>query len=119
MDSAGRVRSVCTAVEYFNARAGSACNAAVGYERAGETMSANETVPVELSVVMPCLNEAETLAVCVDKALAALRENGIAGEVVVADNGSTDGSQAIAIEHGARVVHPGGAGQVCADGRRR
>jgi len=59
---------------------------------------------VELTVVMPCLNEAETLAVCVDKALAALRENDIAGEVVVADNGSTDGSQAIATEHGARVV---------------
>ena len=60
--------------------------------------------PVELTVVMPCLNEAETLAVCVDKALAALRENGITGEVVVADNGSTDGSQQIAIDHGARVV---------------
>jgi glycosyltransferase involved in cell wall biosynthesis len=59
---------------------------------------------VELTVVMPCLNEAETLAVCVDKALAALRENGISGEVVVADNGSTDGSQQIAIDHGARVV---------------
>ena len=59
----------------------------------------------ELSVVMPCLNEAETLAVCVDKALAALAENGIAGEVIVADNGSTDGSQAIAAEHGARVVN--------------
>lgn len=59
---------------------------------------------VELTVVMPCLNEAETLAVCVDKALAALRENDIAGEVVVADNGSTDGSQTIAVEHGARVV---------------
>jgi glycosyltransferase involved in cell wall biosynthesis len=59
---------------------------------------------VELTVVMPCLNEAETLAVCVDKALAALRENDIVGEVVVADNGSTDGSQAIAMEHGARVI---------------
>ncbi len=59
---------------------------------------------LELTVVMPCLNEAETLAVCVDKALAALVANGIAGEVVVADNGSTDGSQAIATEHGARVV---------------
>jgi glycosyltransferase involved in cell wall biosynthesis len=58
----------------------------------------------ELSVVMPCLNEAETLAVCIDKALAALAENEIAGEVIVADNGSTDGSQQIAIEHGARVV---------------
>jgi Glycosyl transferase family 2 len=61
-------------------------------------------VPLELTVVMPCLNEAETLAVCVDKAIAALKENGIAGEVVVADNGSTDGSQAIAAAHGARVV---------------
>ncbi len=60
--------------------------------------------PLELTVVMPCLNEAETLAVCVDKAMAALRDNGIAGEVVVADNGSTDGSQAIATAHGARVV---------------
>ncbi len=59
---------------------------------------------IELTVVMPCLNEAETLAVCVDKALAALAENGIAGEVVVADNGSTDGSQSIATQHGARVV---------------
>jgi Glycosyl transferase family 2 len=61
-------------------------------------------VPLELTVVMPCLNEAETLAVCVDKAIAALKENGIAGEVVVADNGSTDGSQGIAAAHGARVV---------------
>ncbi len=60
--------------------------------------------PIELSVVMPCLNEAETLAVCVDKALAALAENHIAGEVIVADNGSTDGSQSIATAHGARVV---------------
>jgi glycosyltransferase involved in cell wall biosynthesis len=60
---------------------------------------------VELSVVLPCLNEAETLAVCVQKAIACLRELGIAGEVVVSDNGSTDGSQQIAAENGARVVH--------------
>jgi glycosyltransferase involved in cell wall biosynthesis len=59
---------------------------------------------IEMSVVLPCLNEAETLAVCVDKALAALRDNGIVGEVVVADNGSTDGSQQIALDHGARVI---------------
>ena len=59
---------------------------------------------VEVSVVMPCLNEADTLAVCVDKAVRALREAGIAGEVIVADNGSTDGSQDIATAHGARVV---------------
>jgi len=60
---------------------------------------------LELTVVMPCLNEAETLAICVDKAKAAIKENNIAGEVVVADNGSIDGSQQIATEHGARVVH--------------
>ena len=66
------------------------------------TLANDQTV--ELTVVMPCLNEAETLATCVDKALAALRESGIAGEVLVADNGSTDGSQEIAAAHGARVV---------------
>lgn len=71
---------------------------------APETTAAHDATELELSVVLPCLNEAETLAVCVDKALAALRENGIAGEVIVADNGSTDGSQAIAEAHGARVV---------------
>jgi glycosyltransferase involved in cell wall biosynthesis len=60
--------------------------------------------PLELSVVMPCLNEADTLAVCVEKALRALDEHGIDGEVVVADNGSTDGSREIAERLGARVV---------------
>jgi glycosyltransferase involved in cell wall biosynthesis len=69
------------------------------------SQEAAHTGSLELTVVMPCLNEAETLAVCVDKAMAALRENNIAGEVVVADNGSTDGSQQIATDHGARVVN--------------
>ena len=59
---------------------------------------------IEVSVVIPCLNEAETLAVCIRKALGCLSENGISGEVIVADNGSTDGSQAIAEAEGARVV---------------
>ena len=59
---------------------------------------------IELTVVMPCLNEADTLATCIDKAKRALAEHGIVGEIVVADNGSTDGSQAIAERHGARVV---------------
>ncbi len=58
----------------------------------------------ELSIVMPCLNEAETLGICIDKAAAFLSTNKIAGEIIVADNGSNDGSQAIAKEHGARVV---------------
>ena len=60
--------------------------------------------PLELTILMPCLNEAETLAICIDKAQAFLARSGIAGEVVIADNGSTDGSQAIAVAHGARVV---------------
>ncbi|MDB4997827.1 MAG: arnC 1, partial [Myxococcaceae bacterium] len=58
----------------------------------------------ELSVVMPCLNEADTLAICIEKARNALDSAGIDGEIVVADNGSTDGSQAIARKAGARVV---------------
>jgi glycosyltransferase involved in cell wall biosynthesis len=62
------------------------------------------SVPPEVSVVMPCLNESLTLGTCIQKAFAALKSRGISGEVIVADNGSTDGSQAIAIELGARVV---------------
>ena len=59
---------------------------------------------MELTVVMPCLNEAETVATCVRKAIGFLETSGISGEVLVADNGSTDGSQALATEAGARVV---------------
>jgi glycosyltransferase involved in cell wall biosynthesis len=53
---------------------------------------------------MPCLNEAETLATCIEKAQRFLRENNVVGEVLIADNGSTDGSQQIATDLGARVV---------------
>jgi glycosyltransferase involved in cell wall biosynthesis len=59
---------------------------------------------VELTVVMPCLNEAETVATCVTKAVRFIADSGISGEVVVADNGSTDGSQRLAEEAGARIV---------------
>jgi len=59
---------------------------------------------LELTILMPCLNEAETLGTCVRKARDYLARSGIAGEVLVADNGSTDGSQAIAESLGARVV---------------
>jgi len=59
---------------------------------------------VEVSVVIPCLNEANSLAYCVDKAVKAFRAAGLSGEVVVADNGSTDGSIQIAEQHGARVI---------------
>ncbi|NEN07026.1 glycosyltransferase family 2 protein [Diaminobutyricibacter tongyongensis] len=60
---------------------------------------------IELTILMPCLNEAETLATCIDKARGYLDRSGVVGEIVVADNGSTDGSQAIAEAHGARVVN--------------
>lgn len=59
----------------------------------------------EVSVVLPCLNEARTVATCVEKASASLRSMGVVHEVVVADNGSTDGSQELALAAGARVVH--------------
>ena len=63
-----------------------------------------ETWPVELSVVIPCLNEAETLAECIEKVQRVLQEHRIAGEIIVADNGSTDGSSKIAARMGARLV---------------
>jgi len=59
---------------------------------------------LELSIVMPCLNEAETLAICIRKARSYLARSGVKGEIVVGDNGSTDGSQKIAYDLGARVV---------------
>ena len=64
-----------------------------------------QTQTIEVSVVMPCLNEAETLETCIVKALRAMQQANIAGEVVVADNGSTDGSVAIAERSGAKVVN--------------
>ena len=58
----------------------------------------------ELTILMPCLNEAETVATCVRKARTWLNDHGVSGEVIVADNGSTDGSQELATSAGARVV---------------
>jgi glycosyltransferase involved in cell wall biosynthesis len=60
---------------------------------------------IEFSIVMPCLNEAETLAICIQKAQRSLAENSVTGEIVIADNGSTDGSQDIAAGLGARVIN--------------
>jgi hypothetical protein len=74
---------------------------------ASETTMSNgqKAPPIELTILMPCLNEAETLAICIEKALGFLRRSGISGEVLIADNGSSDGSQEIAARLGARVTH--------------
>lgn len=59
---------------------------------------------VEVSVVIPCLNEVNSIGICIEKSLRAFESEGLSGEVVVADNGSSDGSGAVAEAHGARVV---------------
>jgi glycosyltransferase involved in cell wall biosynthesis len=80
-------------------------NPPVLLDLAGEAYPAPIVDDPEVSVVIPCLNEAKSIGFCIDKARAAFRDMGVAGEVVVSDNGSTDGSIDIAEEHGARVVH--------------
>jgi len=60
---------------------------------------------MELTILMPCLNEAETLAICINKAMSFLKERDIDGEILIADNGSSDGSQQIAQKCGARVIN--------------
>jgi len=69
-----------------------------------ETALARNAPDVELTILMPCLNEAETLGICIDKAAAFLSRANVAGEILIADNGSTDGSREIAWAKGARVV---------------
>jgi glycosyltransferase involved in cell wall biosynthesis len=68
-------------------------------------MKNDHSTNCELSIVMPCLNESETLEICIRKAQQSLRDLNIAGEVLIADNGSTDGSQDIAVRMGARLVN--------------
>jgi glycosyltransferase involved in cell wall biosynthesis len=68
------------------------------------TSTTPATADIEITIVMPCLDEAETLAVCIKKAQSFIADNGLSGEVLIADNGSTDGSQEIATKLGARVV---------------
>ena len=72
----------------------------------------------EVSIVMPCLNEARTLATCIKKAQHFLKEHGISGEVIVADNGSTDGSVEIAGNLNAANRQGDGAWLRCSPGRR-
>ncbi len=80
----------------------SANGAAISAEEAEGDMGGSAP---EVSVVMPCLNEADTLATCIEKVHQAFREHGISGEIIIADNGSTDGSQEIATGMGAVLVH--------------
>lgn len=72
--------------------------------RADDDPRTREASALELTILMPCLNEAETIPTCVGKARGFLERTGIAGEVLVADNGSTDGSRELATRAGARVV---------------
>jgi glycosyltransferase involved in cell wall biosynthesis len=79
-------------------------------QRSPKRHDASAPEAVEVSIVMPCLNEAETLATCIQKAQQAIERGGLAAEIIVADNGSTDGSQVIAKELGARLVPVAGRG---------
>ena len=77
--------------------------AAKRIDQAGEGVRP-EADACALTILIPCLNEAETIGVCVEKAMAFLAESGIPGEVLISDNGSADGSQEISRQLGARVV---------------
>ena len=74
-------------------------------EVAGAQAERTPAAIIELTILMPCLNEAATLPVCIRKAKGFLRRTGIAGEILIADNGSNDGSQELARQMGARVIH--------------
>src|ERR1700730_7604909 len=71
----------------------------------GDNMSLGRPALIRLTAVMPCLNEERTVATCIEKVSSAFRAMHLAGEVVIADNGSSDRSAAIAVALGARVVH--------------
>ena len=76
----------------------------IAYADEAGTPALRAQAPLEVSVVLPCLNEADTLGRCIEQAQRALKEHGMTGEIIVADNGSVDGSQDIARRLGARVV---------------
>jgi glycosyltransferase involved in cell wall biosynthesis len=97
-----------------NVDSGSVVDDPIGPERESCTFDSNP----EVSVVIPCLNEADTIATCIGKAKRVFHSHDIRGEIIVADNGSTDGSQEIALQMGARIVHvqPRGYGKALMDG---
>src|SRR6516162_8190350 len=72
--------------------------------RSSNTADAETEDEIDVSIVMPCLNEADTVGTCIARARAVLSEHGIVGEVVIADNDSSDGSPELAARAGARVV---------------
>lgn len=78
--------------------------AAINESRVALPPRRDQSGALELSILMPCLNEARTLGTCIKKAQAFLKQNGVSGEIIVADNGSTDGSIEIAENLGARLV---------------
>src|SRR2546425_2030445 len=94
-------RSACSTATARRSTGSTRCRIAFPEPPGPETAGAPAP---ELTVVLPCLDEAETLADCIAQAQATLATHDIAGEIVVADNGSTDGSPEIAARMGARVV---------------
>jgi glycosyltransferase involved in cell wall biosynthesis len=80
-------------------------HAELGRPRSSTTNDLSDHAAVDISVVMPCLNEEGSVGLCVSKAWEGIRRTGLRGEVIVADNGSTDNSRAVAEAAGARVVH--------------
>lgn len=74
-------------------------------EIAGARVERTPVATIELTILMPCLNEVATLPACIRKAKGFLQRTGIAGEILIADNGSKDGSQEVARRMGARVIH--------------
>ena len=90
------------------------------YQEAVEARSDLTELPApELSVVMPCLNEGDTLASCIESAQRALAENNIEGEIIVADNGSTDGTGALQTETFSLPQPDGGSGRPSLEVRAR
>src|ERR1700730_4160170 len=79
-------------------------NATAVFELAPSACPVQPEAWLDVSVVMPCLNEARTIVTCIEKAHAAMRDSGRTYEIVIGDNGSTDGSQDLARAHGARVI---------------